>query len=107
VVGPLLAAHALLLRCAASAMLSSLHWLIAVREALLLFDPRTLRRDRPLPPYQVRSSRKRFRTTVTPVALENCNLWLRIDVCVGIVVSDQHAVCRYVVSRSLCLHPHC
>jgi hypothetical protein len=41
-------------------------WLIAVREAPLLFDPRALRRGGPLPPYQVQSSRKRFRATVTP-----------------------------------------
>jgi hypothetical protein len=50
-------------RCCCAALLvracakSYIHWLIAVREVLLLFDPRTLLL---LISYQVRSSRKRF-----------------------------------------------
>jgi hypothetical protein len=73
-VGPLLAARALPLRCAASAVLSSavLHrlCLIAGRKALLLSDL---------------TAASAFRTAVTLVSLDRCNLWLRIDVCVGII----------------------
>jgi hypothetical protein len=45
------------------------------------------------------------RSVVILVALGECNLWLRISVCVGIIVFGQHVVCRYVVSRSSAFTP--
>jgi hypothetical protein len=39
------------------------------------------------------------------VALGKCKLWLRINVCVDIIVFDQHVVCRYVVFRSFAFTP--
>jgi hypothetical protein len=55
-------------------MCQVLQWvyLIAVRKALLLSDL---------------TAASAFRTAVTPVPLDKCNLWLRIDVCVGIIAS--------------------
>jgi hypothetical protein len=50
-VGPLPDASALLLRCAGSAMLSPVHWLIAVcgaRGALSMFSTRSLQVRRPV-----------------------------------------------------------
>jgi hypothetical protein len=67
--GPLLAARALPLRCAASPVL----WFAncgALANALLL-----------------------------SAALGKCNLWLRTSVCVDIIAFDQHDVSRYAVSR--------
>jgi hypothetical protein len=67
-VGPLLlAARALPLRCAA-VLYEVLHWLIAVRKAILLSDPRTLFISFHHFKYEVRSSSTAlfaFRTAVT------------------------------------------
>jgi hypothetical protein len=54
----------------------ALHWLITVRVAPLLSDPRAP---------SMKQQDSAFRTAVTPVTLEKCNLWLWIDVRVGIV----------------------
>jgi hypothetical protein len=76
VVGPLLAARALPLRCAASAVLSSTLAMpnCGGRKALLLSGLTAV---------------SAFRTAgVTLVPLDKYNLWLRIDVCVGIIAFD-------------------
>ena len=95
------------LRCAASAVLSSALELAVPNcgayKALLLSDPRTLLLL--IPHKESETVGSACRTTVIPVALEKYSLWLRIDVCVDIIAFDQHAVCRYVVSRSFAFTP--
>jgi hypothetical protein len=81
-----------------------MHWLclIAVRKVLaLLSDTRTLLLLISYKEHEAVGSA--CRTTANPVALGKCNLWLRISVCDDIIAFGQHAVCRYVVSRSFAL----
>jgi hypothetical protein len=73
------------LRCSCSGQVRCIHWLClsAGRPALLLSD-------------LVAFSAFRTAVTLTLVSLDKCNLWLRIDVCVGIIA--------FLI---LCLHPRC